>query len=183
MSPAPGRLSLYIRWSGMFFLVLFGWLAILLELAPLNEAAGALPSPDILLCVVIFLVVRRPVGTPGVLVLALGLARDLLGGGPVGLGALVLLAAAETVRALAGPLRRRSRLYEFAMVAALAAATALAQVIVLTMTFAALPPLELLGLRFLMTVGAYLVVFVLFRQVLRIRAERSSELRLGRAPA
>lgn len=181
MTPAAGRPSFYLRWTGVVILISFGWLAILLELAPLNEEAGALPSPDILFCVVAFLVMRRPGGAPGVLILALGLARDLLGGGPVGLGALVLLAAAEILRAMAETLRRRSRIYEFAAIAALATLMTAAQVIVLTISFAALPPIDVLGVRLLMTVGAYLVVFFLFRQILRIRAERTNELRLGRS--
>lgn len=180
MTPATGRPSFYLRWTGVLILLSFGWLAILLELAPLNEEAGALPSPDILFCVIAFLVMRRPGGAPGVLILALGLARDLLGGGPVGLGALVLLAAAETLRAMAEPLRRRSRIYEFAAIAALSLLMTVAQVVILTVSFAALPPIDVLGVRLLMTIGTYFVVFFLFRQILRIRAERTNDLRLGR---
>ena len=181
MNATTGRPSLYLRWTGALILVSFGWLAILLELAPLNEAASALPSPDILFCVVAFLVMRRPGGAPGVLILTLGLARDLLGGGPVGLGALTLLAAAETLRYLAEPLRRRSRIYEFASIAVLAGLISIAHVVILTMSFAAVPPLDILAMRLVMTVGAYFIVFFFFRQVLRIRAERLGDRRFGRA--
>lgn len=181
MNSATGRPSLYLRWTGTLILLCFGWLAILLELAPINEAAGALPSPDILFCVVAFLVMRRPGSAPGVLILTLGLARDLLGGGPVGLGALTLLAAAETLRYLAEPLRRRSRIYEFLAIALLAAAIAIAHVIVLTMALAAVPPLDVLAMRLVMTVGTYFLVFFLFRQILRIRAERLGDRRFGQS--
>ncbi|MGB0412271.1 MAG: hypothetical protein ACPGFA_11830 [Pikeienuella sp.] len=180
MTPAAGRTSLYSRWTSALVLISFGWVAILLELAPLNKAAGALPSPDILFCVVAFLVMRRPGGAPGILILGLGLARDLLSGGPVGLGALALLATAEALRVMAEPLRRRARGYEFAAVAVLALGATVAKIIILTATLAALPPLDLLGMRLLMTVGTYFIVFFLFRQILRIRAERTNDLRLGR---
>jgi rod shape-determining protein MreD len=180
MMTTAGQPSLYLRWTGALILTSFGWLAILLELAPLNESAGDLPSPDILFCVVAFMVMRRPGGAPGVLILTLGLARDLLSGGPVGLGALTLLAAAETMRYLAEPLRRSSRIYEFATIAALTTAVTLAHIIVLTLVFAALPPLDVLALRLVMTVGTYFLVFFFFRQILRIRAERLYDRRLGR---
>lgn len=179
MNAGASTPSLYLRWTGALILLSFGWLAILLELAPLNEAAGALPAPDILFCVVAFLVMRRPGGASGVLILTLGLARDLLGGGPVGLGALTLLAAAETLRFLAEPLRRRSRVYEFLAVAATAAIISVAHVVILTISLAAVPPLEILALRLLMTVAAYFVVFFFFRQILRIRAERLGDRRFG----
>ena len=124
---------------------------------------------------------RRPSGAPAAVVLLLGLARDLLGGWPVGLGALTLVAATETLRMIADPLRRRARIYEFLVIACLAAAMAMAQIAALTLALAAPPTLEMAGLRVLMTTAAYLVVFFVFRQVMRIRAEPPPSRFLGRA--
>ncbi|MEL7464419.1 MAG: hypothetical protein AAFN79_10155, partial [Pseudomonadota bacterium] len=89
----------YARWLNALVLIGFGWLAILLELAPLGARASAAPSPELLFCVAAFLALRRPGSTPSALVLLLGLANDVLGGGPAGLGALTMLAAVEALRA------------------------------------------------------------------------------------
>ena len=54
----------YARWLNALVLLGLGWLAILLELAPLGGMASATPSPDFLFCVAAFLVVRRSRSTP-----------------------------------------------------------------------------------------------------------------------
>lgn len=161
----------YLRWLNALVLLAFGWLVILLELAPVNEQARALPAPDILFCVCAYLVLRRPRATPAFLVVLLGLGRDLIGGGPVGVGALTLLAAVEILRALRETLRRRSLAFEFAAVAALALAMTAAQMLALLVTLSPLPALDQLGLRWAETIVAYAVVFAVFRWLLRLGAD------------
>ena len=107
----------YSKWLNAVVLIGFGWLAILLELAPLGGRASATPSPDLLLCVSAFLVLRRPTSTPAGLVLILGLTRDLVGGDAVGLGALTLLGAVEVLRIYRERLLRRTFAYEVAVIA------------------------------------------------------------------
>lgn len=174
-----GRDPLHHRLGGVLILAVFGATAILIEIAPLTGPRGGTPTPDLLFCVATFLAIRRPSGSPAAIILLLGLARDLISGGPVGLGALVLLGGVETLRASAEGLRRRGRLIEFALVVLVACAMGLAQYIVLAITFAAPPPLGALALRATATGLAYLAVFFLFRQILRIRAERPRDMRLS----
>lgn len=152
-------------------LLAFGWAAILIEIAPLGGRAGATPSPDLLFCVAAVLVLRRPAATPASLVLLLGLARDLVSGGAVGLGALTLLAAVEVLRWTRERLQRRSFIYEFAAVGALAIAMSLVQVVILTFAFTPSPALETLGLGVLVTVAAYIGIALVFRFVLRLRGD------------
>lgn len=164
MAYQPG----YIRWLNALVLLAFGWVAILFEIAPLNEEARAVPAPDLLFCVCAYLVLRRPNSTPAFLVAILALSRDLLGGGPAGLGALTLLAAVETLRVYRETARTRSLAMEFLIVAGLSLAMTTAQLIGLIVTLAPAPALDQLGLRCLGTALAYLLIFALFRWILRI---------------
>ncbi|HUF57449.1 MAG TPA: hypothetical protein VMM55_12900, partial [Thermohalobaculum sp.] len=65
-----------------------GLLAIYVEAAPLGIGPSAPPSPDLLLCVIVYWTARRPGSTPLLAVFALGLVRDLLTDVPTGAGAL-----------------------------------------------------------------------------------------------
>ena len=100
-SPSGGAFG----WLSVIVLAAFGWLAILLEMAPLNEDARAFPAPDLLFCVCAYFALRRPSGSPGLLVGVLGLCRDLVSGGPVGLGAMSLIAGVETMRSVGDAIR------------------------------------------------------------------------------
>ena len=177
------RAPSYLKWLNSLVLIGFAWLAILFELAPLNEQAGAIPAPDLLFCVAAFLVLRRPSATPAFLIVILGLARDLLGGGPVGLGALALVASIESLRALGEFLSRRNFLFEFGAVAAISLVLIGLQIFGLLITFSAVPPIDQLGLRVLGTIAAYLWVFAFFRWVLRVRGEFAPDSRLVRKAA
>ena len=165
------RSPAYSLWLNALVLVGFGWLAILLELAPLGARASATPSPDLLFCVAAFLVLRRPNSTPAILVILLGLARDVIGGGAVGLGAIALFGAIEFLRANRDRLRRRSFISELAVIVVLAFAINAIHVVVLTITFAPSPALDILVLGVALTLGAYILIAGFFRFALRLKAE------------
>ena len=174
------RTPAYLKLLNALVLLGFGWLAILIELTPLNEDVGAMPAPDLLFCVCAFLVLRRPSATPGVLIVGLGLARELLGGGPVGLGALTLLAAVEVLRIIGELLHRRPLIFEFAAIGALILAISTLQIFAMLITFSPIPPLDQIGLRALGTIVAYLGVYVVFRWMLRVRGEFIEDRRLSK---
>ena len=177
------RTPSYLKWLNSLVLIGFAWLAILIELTPLNEQASTMPAPDLLFCVAAFLVLRRPSATPAFLIVILGLARDLLGGGPVGLGALALVAAVEILRALGEFLSRHNFLFEIGVVAAVSLILISLQAFGLIITFSAIPPFDQLGLRVLGTIAAYVWVFIFFRWVLRVRGEFAADTRLTRKAA
>jgi rod shape-determining protein MreD len=93
MSPAP-RSPLLER--ALF--ALLACAAIYVPLVPVSHAADRLPLPDLLYCLTLAWVVRRPSTAPLALVLAAGLAADVLLARPPGLGALGLVLASEAVR-------------------------------------------------------------------------------------
>lgn len=150
-------------------LAAFGWLAVQIELAPLGAAAGATPAPDLLFCVAACLVLRRPDESPAALILIVGLVRDLVGGGPVGLGALLLFAGVEALRVFGARARRLSLFREVMVVAAVIVAVSAAEALIIALTLAPTPPLEIVGLGALVTIAAYPLVLALMQGVFRIR--------------
>ncbi|MEM7270020.1 MAG: rod shape-determining protein MreD [Pseudomonadota bacterium] len=157
------------RWLNGLVLIAFGWLAVLLELAPLNEEAGALPAPDLLFCVCAYFALRRPTGTPAVLVGLMGLVRDLISGGPVGLGALTLLAGVETVRSVSETIRRRGLAAELLMIAIASVGMIALNVLALVVTFSPIPDIMQLVLRAAGTLGAYVLIYLFMRFIMRVR--------------
>lgn len=174
---APGP----ILFANMAVLIGFGWLAILISLTPVDARASALPSPDLLFCVAAFLAIRRPDATPAALVLVLGLAHDLVSGGPVGLGALTLWGGVEYLRFHRERLLR-SPVVEMGGVAATILAMTVAQLGVLLLVLTPSPPLVVLGAGAFATLLAYGAVALIFRYLFRIRPEAVENLKLiGRA--
>lgn len=159
---APARL---VRTGLMLAL---GMLAIYVEAAPLGTGPQAPPSPDLLLCVVIYWTVRRPGSTPLGAVFLLGLVRDLLTDVPTGAGALALVLAVEAVRRMRRRLARSSFVLEWLTAAAAALATAGLIWLLTTMALAQPPYVAALFHRSLYTIMAYPMVALAFRWVLRI---------------
>jgi len=150
-------------------LALVGAIAVAVEAAPLGLSAAALPSPDLLFCVVAHWALRAPSATPVLLVYAIGLGRDLLTDLPVGLGALALVLAAEAMKARAGSLARQPFLAEWLWVGAVAAGMTAAQWLVVALSLAQPPYASLLAQQYAATVLVYPAVSVVLRWVLRVR--------------
>ena len=83
-----------------------GIVAIHAALIPLGPG-GALVAPDLLYCLLVAWVIRRPARTPLWAVLALGLFADVMLSRPIGLGALGLMLVAEAFRRRAIAVPRR----------------------------------------------------------------------------
>ncbi len=163
------------RLAAMLGFVALGWAATAAELAPVMGAPGAWPAPDLLFCVAAALAVRRPAATPAALVFLLGLMRDMLGGGPVGLGALALLAGVEGARAAAARGRPLGLMAEWLGAALWAAAASGLVFVGLLVTLAPTPALAELGLRLAATAAAYPLVALALRVGLRGRPAAGSD--------
>jgi rod shape-determining protein MreD len=152
----------------MALLSLLGFLAIFVEAAPLGVGPKAIPSPDLLFCIVAAIAVRRPGSAPLLLVFVLGLSRDLLTDLPVGLGALTLVLAAEGLKARSVTLRRRSVVIEWLAFAGIVLAMLAAQWAMVFVSFAQPPYLFDLLRQWVLTVLAYPLVVVTVRWIFRI---------------
>lgn len=143
-------------------------IAIYAEAAPLGLGPTAPPSPDLLLCVLVYWSIRRPGSTPLIAVFALGLVRDFLTDTPLGAGALSLVLLTEVFKMQRHHLQRSSFLVEWmALAAGALAATALVWSLVI-LTLAQPPYLISLLHQCLYTAMAYPLLVVFLRWVLRI---------------
>lgn len=97
----PRRVPL---WAQRALLPALGLVAVYSAMIPLAPGGDAV-TPDLVYCLVIAWVIRRPASAPIWLVLALGLFADLLLSRPPGLGALGLVLAFETMRVRARAFR------------------------------------------------------------------------------
>lgn len=168
---ARSRPGLAGRLAGMAALTALAWLALAAELAPLARGAWPLPGPDAVFCVAAFWVVRRPAEAPAFALFLLGLARDLVTGGPLGAGALGLLAATEVLRRNGAALRRRSFAVEWAAVAAAGALALALPAALVAASFAAAPEAGALAARAAATALAYAPLALLLRHGLRLAAQ------------
>jgi len=148
--------------------LVLGILAIYIEAAPLGLGPDAPPSPDLLLCIVVYWSIRQPDAIPIPVVFALGLMRDLLTDLPVGAGVLALVLISEGFKVWRRQLARSMFLTEWvALAAAALAGTALVWLLVVV-TLAQPPYLTGLLHQCLFTAMIYPVLVVMMRWVLRI---------------
>ena len=174
-------------WLRRLLLPLFGLVAIYAALIPLAPGSGAV-APDLLYCLVIAWVIRRPASAPIWAVLGLGLFADLMLSRPLGLGALGLLLASEAVRARANLFRGGPFLLEW-LAAVLVFALMLAGIAaVMRLSLADAPALTSLLRHLIATALAYpLVVLALvwglgFTSPGGAQFGRRAGTRLGRLP-
>ena len=158
-------------WRARLMLTL-GVLAVYIEAAPLGIGPTAQPSPDLLLCVVVYWAAHRPGSTPLLAVFALGLVRDMLTDAPAGAGALSLVLAAEAVKAMQPRLARGSFLLEWLALGAAAFGTAAMMWLMVLLTLAQPPYLADIFHQCLYTILVYPVLAFAFRWGLRISPRR-----------
>lgn len=94
IDPVALRLWLYRgAFAGIAAFILF------IRLLPLGGTAGAWPGPDLLLCLMLAWVTRRPDYLPALLIAAIVLFEDLILMRPPGLWAAIVVLASEFLRA------------------------------------------------------------------------------------
>ena len=161
-------------------LAALGLIAIFVEAAPVDLSATALPSPDLLLCVVAFWALRRPGSTPALLVFLLGICRDLLTDAPLGAGALSLVITAEVFKEYRGWIAQRPFVVEWLAVAAAVLAGLLLQWGLVTVTLGHPPYVAQLAILALFTVLAYPGLALVLRLGLRVGWRAHDGVRVSR---
>jgi len=94
VDPVATRLWLYrAAFAGIAALILF------VRLLPIGGSAGSWPGPDLMLCLMLAWVTRRPDYLPALLIAAIVLVEDLILMRPPGLWAAIVVLATEFLRA------------------------------------------------------------------------------------
>lgn len=145
------------------------------RLMPLDAGQTGLPGPDLMLALTFAWVLRRPSYVPAWLIVALFLPLDMLFQRPPGLGALVVLLAAEFLKGRAELSRSLPFPLEWAMVAGVLLAMAGVTQIVLGLFFVPRPPLGLELLRALFTAALYPVAVAISHYLFGVRRASPGE--------
>ncbi len=143
---------------------------IYLNLLPLRTGSAFSASPDLIYCLTIGWVMRRPDSAPVILVALAGLTADILLGRPLGLWALLMVLASEFFRNRETGKGLQMRLLEWFSVAASFLVILLAYKAVLTIGFSTAPTFTALAWHLLLTVVAYPPSVAVLYWGLKIRA-------------
>lgn len=158
-----GRMIACIAFTGLCLIFIFG------RLLPLETMPGHLPGPDLMLCLTICWVIRRPDLIPIWLLVTLFLFADMLLTRPPGLATAFVVIATEMLRVRHRRLRGMPFVVEWAMVTGLIAAIVTAQWAVLEVLFVDQPGLATQLVQVPMTALAYPLIVAMSHYVLGIR--------------
>jgi rod shape-determining protein MreD len=114
IDPVAARLWAY---RGLFCLVVV--ILLFLRILPIGDADGGLPGPDLLLCLILSWVIRRPDHLPALLIAVAVLIEDLVLMRPPGLWAAAMVLATEFLRARTALTRELVFVIEWLMVTGL----------------------------------------------------------------
>lgn len=146
-----------------------GLLAIAYPLLPLQFTPARWPAPDLLFALTIAWVVRAPESAPFLLVALLAIIADAVLMRPLGLWALLLLMASETVRYSYRGIQERGVLSEIAMAAALLMIMLVMQNLLLWISFSQSLELARMLQIGLLTLLCYPVMVGFLHYILRVR--------------
>jgi rod shape-determining protein MreD len=141
-------------WAGAAFAVIF------VALLPLGTGSDGWPGPDIVLCLAIAWIVRRPDFVPVWLLVGTLLLEDVLLVRPLGLWTLIVLVAGESLRRRVDPTEAHAWGAEFALAWAMIAGCFAAGHLGLVLLLAETPPLGGQLLHMGVTMASYPLVAV-----------------------
>lgn len=146
------------RWSlrGIFAMIVA--VVLITALLPLRVEAPRFPGPDLVLCVTLAWVLRRPDVLPVLFVVAAVLLEDFLFQRPPGLWALLVLAGSEVIRRQAYREGEIPFLLEYGMVAGTITAMMVAERVLLAVAFVPQPSLGAHLLHLATTLAIYPLV-------------------------
>ena len=156
-------------WIFRGIFLLLGLLAIAYPILPLQFVPARWPAPELLFALTMAWVVRQPESAPFLLIALLAIIADAVLMRPMGLWALLLLVASETVRFSYRAVQERSLMMEFFMVAALFIAMLIVQNLLLWISFSqSLEASKMLQFGVL-TLLCYPVMVVFLHYIIRVR--------------
>jgi rod shape-determining protein MreD len=146
------------------------------RLLPIAHTTGAFPGPDLLICLIMAWVVRRPDYLPLPLIVAVILTEDLILMRPPGLWTALVVLATEFLRSREALTRELNFLVEWMLVSGLMLGMLLAYRLILAVTMVPQPPLGFNLVQVLWSIVLYPVVVGVSRLVLDLRKPAMGEI-------
>lgn len=162
-------------WGYRALFLALAFVLLFARLLPLGSAAGAFPGPDILLCLTLAWVMRRPDFLPVGLIVAVSLAEDLILLRPPGLWTALLVLATEFLRARNALTRELGFPVEWLLASGLMLAMLLAYRLVFVVTLLPQPPFGYSAMQILWSIMAYPLVVGLSRLAFDLRKPATGE--------
>jgi rod shape-determining protein MreD len=163
------------HWIFRGLFVAIALLLLFLRLLPLGNAPGALPGPDILLCMTLAWIVRRPDFLPMPLILVVFLIEDLILIRPPGLWTAIVILATEFLRGRVALTRELSFIVEWLLVSGLMLGMMLIYRMTLGLAFVPQAPFGFAIVQVLWSIAVYPVVVGLSRLALDLRKPAMGE--------
>lgn len=163
-------------WLHRLIFVAVALLLIFVKLLPLNDSAGQLPGPDLLLCMIFAWTVRRPDYLPVILIAAVVLFEDLLLMRPPGLWTALVILGSEVIRSRAVLTRELSFGIEWLLVAGLMLGLFVLYRLAFVLAFVPQPVLGFALVQTIWSIMAYPVVVAVSRYGLDLHKPATGEL-------
>ena len=163
------------HWGYRGLFLALALLLLFVRLLPLGNAPGALPGPDLLLCLIMAWVMRRPDFLPVGLIVLVILVEDLLLLRPPGLWTALVVLASEFIRSRTALTRELSFATEWLLVTGLMMAMLLVYRLVFIMAVLPQPPFGFSVVQWMWSAIAYPAVVVVSRLVLDLHKPASGE--------
>ena len=164
-----GESARHRRYVGMVLYALVMLVLLLVRLLPLRPGSIAWPGPDLMLCITLAWVLRRPEQVPALLIACVFFIEDMLMMRPLGLWTAIVILASEAARAREPRWRELPFMVEWLRVAILIAMIVLANRFASALFFLDLPSLGQIILQSLATIMAYPAVVLFTRWGLGLR--------------
>lgn len=158
---------------GLFLAVAL--ILLFIRLLPLGNAPGALPGPDLLICVTMAWIVRRPDFLPMPLILMVILAEDLILMRPPGLWTAIVILSTEFLRSRIALTRELSFVIEWLLISGVMLGMMLAYRFALALAFVPQAPFGFAIVQILWSIAVYPVVVGLSRLALDLRKPATGE--------
>ena len=166
---AASRLGYRLLFAGLAALILF------VRILPLNAVPARFPGPDLILCLTLVWVLRRPDYVPALLIAWVLLLDDLLAMRPPGLWTLIVLLGTEYLRSRETTLRDIPFALEWLIVGAMITAMTVLNGLVLALFLVPQAGPSLIALQTLATIAAYPLVVLATLFAFRLRKAAPGE--------
>ncbi len=167
--------GLAAHWGYRTLFLALALLILFLRLLPLGSDAGQFPGPDLLLCLTLAWVMRRPDYLPLGLIVAVVLVEDLILMRPPGLWTALVVLATEFLRSRAALTRELNFVVEWLLVVGLMVGMLLAYRLVFAISLLPQPPFGYAIVQVLWSAVAYPFVVGASRLVLDLRKPATGE--------